>query len=495
MESLLERQRAYHEDIERLEQAIADRLSKESSKIKDRLSQEHDVAKFLDRITEQSRKLLDIYTNKDKTQNANETLTTSGNEFEEFYRQLKEIKDFHRRYPNEKVEDFEELYKRKPEDDDGKCFYKLHQLKPYLVLEISKIFSGEESYGRFLDLNVLHEQWLNLKGVKYISYTKYLDFYDKFSSINLRIKNENYFRYLTNLESYLESFYKRINPLQDHDKIMSTIEADFEKEWNSGKLLESTIPTVSSGLNENIFCDACNKNYSKKTVYDAHLTSKKHKKAEEAKKNADKDKETQNLDETQKHPKIDLLKKRVISKKEYFIQRLSLLLNAEREATRRNVVRKQTLTDRERQAELEAAENEETVIEETKDDDRIWNPLKLPLGWDGKPIPYWLWKLHGLGVEYPCEICGNFIYMGRKAFDKHFMEWRHVHGLRCLGIQNSVLFKEITSIDDALALWEKLKLDKKNHDRLLESTIEMEDDQGNVMSEKVYNDLKNQGLL
>ncbi|KAG5518696.1 hypothetical protein PMAC_002665 [Pneumocystis sp. 'macacae'] len=481
MESLLERQRTYHEDIERLEQAIADRLSKESSKIKDRLSQEHDVAKFLDRIAEQSKKLLDIYTNKDKTQSINEILTASGSEFEEFYRQLKEIKDFHRRYPNEKVENFEELYKKRPEDED----------------EISKIFSGEESYGRFLDLNTLHEQWLNLKGVKYISYTKYLDFYDKFSSINSRIKNENYFKYLTNLESYLESFYKRINPLQDHNKIFSTIEADFNKEWDSGKLLESIVPTVNTGLIEDIFCDACNKNYSKKSVYDAHLMSKKHKKAEEARKSINKEGEmvNENSNEIQRHPKIDILKKRVISKKEYFIQRLSLLLNGEREATKRNVVRKQTLTDRERQAELEAAENEETVVEETKDEDRIWNPLKLPLGWDGKPIPYWLWKLHGLGVEYPCEICGNFIYMGRKAFDKHFMEWRHVHGLRCLGIQNSVLFKEITSIDDALALWEKLKLDKKNNDRLLESTIEMEDDQGNVMSEKVYNDLKNQGLL
>ena len=26
----------------------------------------------------------------------------------------------------------------------------------------------------------------------------------------------------------------------------------------------------------------------------------------------------------------------------------------------------------------------------------MYNPLKLPMGWDGKPIPYWLYKLHGL---------------------------------------------------------------------------------------------------
>jgi hypothetical protein len=50
----------------------------------------------------------------------------------------------------------------------------------------------------------------------------------------------------------------------------------------------------------------------------------------------------------------------------------------------------------------------------------IYNPLNLPLGYDGKPIPYWLYKLHGLGIEYKCEICGNYSYWGRRAFDRHF---------------------------------------------------------------------------
>jgi splicing factor 3A subunit 3 len=40
----------------------------------------------------------------------------------------------------------------------------------------------------------------------------------------------------------------------------------------------------------------------------------------------------------------------------------------------------------------------------------------LPLGWDGKPIPYWLYKLHGLNISYKCEICGNFTYKVRVIF-------------------------------------------------------------------------------
>ena len=43
---------------------------------------------------------------------------------------------------------------------------------------------------------------------------------------------------------------------------------------------------------------------------------------------------------------------------------------------------------------VEAAAAEEESDEE---EGAIYNPLKLPMGWDGKPIPYWLYKLHGLG--------------------------------------------------------------------------------------------------
>ena len=55
---------------------------------------------------------------------------------------------------------------------------------------------------------------------------------------------------------------------------------------------------------------------------------------------------------------------------------------------------------------------EETQADTESDDDeqQIYNPLKLPMGWDGKPIPYWLYKLHGLGqvissFKYSLEVC------------------------------------------------------------------------------------------
>ena len=63
-------------------------------------------------------------------------------------------------------------------------------------------------------------------------------------------------------------------------------------------------------------------------------------------------------------------------------------------------------------AEREESDDEEVEeeMEEEPEDDIPYNPKNLPLGWDGKPIPYWLYKLHGLNISYNCEICGNYTY-------------------------------------------------------------------------------------
>ena len=97
------------------------------------------------------------------------------------------------------------------------------------------------------------------------------------------------------------------------------------------------------------------------------------------------------------------------------------------------------------------ARNSEGEDSDSSDEDEkpIYNPLNLPLGYNGKPIPYWLYKLHGLDEEYKCEICGNFSYWGKRAFDNHFQEWRHHNGMRCLGIPNTKHFHDITRIEDA----------------------------------------------
>jgi splicing factor 3A subunit 3 len=359
------------------------------------------------------------------------------------------------------------------------------------------LFTGEEAWGKFLDLTESHERYLNLPSIKRLTYLQYLDNFFVFTAPQCPIKKDkkltdNYFTYIGELASYLEGFMRRTQPLEDVDKQFAAFDRDFERLWESNEMPGWGLETVAGPSDPNtqgaVWCADCAKEFKNENVYNAHLTGKKHIKAVEARKaNSNGSMSTAPLTSAQR------LKERAIAEREHRITSLADALSSIRTATRVNVERRQGMTERERQQELEAlfaesndnpAAGEESE-QESDSEEKIYNPLKLPLAWDGKPIPYWLYKLHGLGVEFPCEICGNFVYMGRRAFDKHFTEARHIYGLKCLGITNTTLFREITGIQDALKLWEKLQKDKKA-ESLRSDVVQMEDAEGNVMPEKVY---------
>lgn len=101
--------------------------------------------------------------------------------------------------------------------------------------------------------------------------------------------------------------------------------------------------------------------------------------------------------ETVKHKEVAMIEAKVAH--------LAGLLENERKLTEENIVRKQARSGQEREEEEDEVPDNEDDDED--DDEVIYNPKNLPLGWDGKPIPYWLYKLHGLNINYPCEICGN----------------------------------------------------------------------------------------
>lgn len=87
------------------------------------------------------------------------------------------------------------------------------------------------------------------------------------------------------------------------------------------------------------------------------------------------------------------------------------------------------------------------------------------------------------------------VYRGPKAFQRHFSEWRHAHGMRCLGIPNTAHFANITHIEEAVKLWEKLKKSKNVEKWKPDTEEEFEDTAGNVVNRKTYEDLRRQGLL
>ncbi len=60
-------------------------------------------------------------------------------------------------------------------------------------------------------------------------------------------------------------------------------------------------------------------------------------------------------------------------------------------------------------------ENGDDETDSEDEDTPVYNPKGVPLGWDGKPISYWLYKLHGLNQFFVCEICGNVFYCGSQT--------------------------------------------------------------------------------
>ena len=55
----------------------------------------------------------------------------------------------------------------------------------------------------------------------------------------------------------------------------------------------------------------------------------------------------------------------------------------------------------------EEQEAEEIVLEESDEEDdkpALYNPKDVPLDFDGKPIPYWLFKLHGLNIRFEFRV-------------------------------------------------------------------------------------------
>ncbi|GJJ07294.1 hypothetical protein Clacol_001494 [Clathrus columnatus] len=507
MDTILEVQRQTHEEIERFERALSTVLSKPQPTLQVRLTNEHKASQILDRITSRAAVLNALYSDEKARNDEINLISVSQNvgndqdELSEFYTRLAKIKEHHLKYPDSVVGGFElaSLVDEPLADDDD----------DYAEGDpISLLFSGEEGYGRYLDLYANHTMYNNLRRLpKRLTYLQYLDALS--NSQNGPVHQDLLHETRTTRE-----FEKRTQPLSDVDSQQREAETDFDELWEEGKVdgwenakvKEYTKEEGSQG----IWCSACQKLYAKQTVYDAHLKSKKHEKAVERQANTGGD--TAPMDPngpssskpmTNGHGPVS--RYRNAARLSHLIGTLLQPLMGILTDTKSNVERRFSLTAHERELELEEASKlvapstqnnkDNAAEEEDEEEEKIYNPLKLPLGWDGKPIPYWLYKLHGLGVEYRCEICSDHVYMGRKNFDRHFQESRHAFGMRALGLPNTKHFHEITRIEDALALAEKLKQEGRQEMFQQETMEELEDDEGNVYNKKTYDDLKKQGLI
>jgi splicing factor 3A subunit 3 len=430
---------------------------------------------------------------------------SGSDQFKEFYRRLKRINEYY----SDRGDDFED-------DPTLVEFNRLDKERRNPPEELQNLveFTDEEGYGKFLDMHSLHTMYLNIKNVEKYDYMTYLQVFDRtLSELPKEMKGIEYKRYVESLVDYLAGYLERIQPLSDQTELLLEVKKDFEEKWGQGQfigwkkdgatsalakhsgatldltpftshqeLMTLGLDRLKSALNAlGLKCGGTLEERAKRLYGIKGLSHDRIDPSLFAK-----TKKSTGNEVTEQQKEIAFLEAQVY--------RYAELLGEQRLSTKENVERRLARTA----DELEDEEEEEVVEEESDDDDEEtvpYNPKNLPLGFDGKPIPYWLYKLHGLNITYECEICGGAQYKGPKSFQRHFSEWRHAFGMRCLGIPNTAHFANVTNIADARALWEKLKSLKAIEQWKSTVEEEFEDSKGNVVSRKMYDDLRRQGLL
>ncbi|KAK4336625.1 hypothetical protein RND71_043737 [Anisodus tanguticus] len=377
-------------------------------------------------------------------------------------------------------------------------FDEFKKLKEIIDLNLVD-FTDEEGYGKYFDLNECFNKFVNLKNIEKIDYLTYLNKFDNFVDIPKERKlNSEYKEYVNSLLNYLYDFCVKVKPLIDIERLFNEeLKEDFEKRWENStfpgwpKETSSVLKQTGARLDLSTFSSweelaSLGLDRLKLALIAVNLkcggTLEERAKRLFLIKDKNLDEINPNLFVKNKNEKSGQFKsnekQKEIAYLEAQIMKLGEILSEQKIATIENVQRKQARTAGEREESDEEISQNESDDEE--DDEVIYNPKNLPLGWDGKPIPYWLYKLHGLNITYTCEICGNAIYKGPKAFQIHFAEWRHAHGMRCLGIPNTAHFANVTSIEDALNLWNKLKDEKQKEKFQPTNEEEYEDSEGRV---------------
>jgi len=474
-DTLLEQCRKLHSEAEHLKKMAAKVLMRDPKGFRDGLRQDELVNGRLQKVVDNSKKLLEIY--KDENEVLKEELQeiAGRNAFHVFYTKVRDMK---------KPENMGTVFSFAPKPDE-------------VDVTVNTEWSGAEWRGRFVDLHSAHQAYTNLKNVKRLSYKKFLRTFHHFHRVPQ--KDAPYVEYLRGLANYFHAFWDKQNPLYPHTRVLQLCTEEFNAKWEKKTVQGYQVPFEIKTLEEieaksvggdkihgpqvpeplpdpNLFCVETQKWFNNEGSLNSHKRGKKFKKA--------------------KARGQDVYKEQALL--EAICSLYAGLLKETIDRSVDFVEKRQTKTYEEIKREIEEAENAADSSEDEEDDEQdfgvIYNPLKIPLDFDGKPIPYWLYKFRGLNRYFKCQICGNREYRGPMSFEQHFSEWRHAHGMRTLGIPNTKDFMWITDINDAIALWSKIK-DRKKDAVWNPADEEVEDIEGNVFNRPTFDNLQYQNLI
>ena len=240
MSSIIEQLRADQEEIEYLERAIVKALFFKSQNPRNVILADFMIKNFLDEIQVRSARALKIYQDEDslkkeeiqRLEGFRDDSVSTGNKsldvWLNFYEKINNAKDYHDKFTP---------YGTPAEIYDDNWFF-LHSLDN--KAKIPK-FTGQEGYGRYVDLHSNYLEFLNLKKiavhknriVKHLDYVGYLANFDQFHEIPVSCKDSNYEMYLENLLSYMQSFFTRTQPLFNIGQLEEMSNSNFEERWKN----------------------------------------------------------------------------------------------------------------------------------------------------------------------------------------------------------------------------------------------------------------------
>jgi len=488
-----------------MERKIVSEFLAEPEGRRDRLLQNHRIRGLVDAMQERAAKLRRIYedANGARAEEAAQLgAQTPEGRLSKFAQRLGEVRDYYRRFPSYE-------------------FSEGGDVDPLALIPEPRVeFTGEERWGQTLDLYELHHDFVNARFGRAVDYVSYVQDLADFSGVpRARRLEPGYLGYLNKLVGYLESFYARTQPLVNAARNYRKLEDEFARDWEAGEVEgwedrglggAAAEPLVdlesfeSVGDVEALGGDALKEALDALGLKAGGTVAERAARLWKTRGVALADL-PRGLFQKGRAPVADPggkeaerreARARAVALLETKAAKLCEVMAAAVEATVHFAEKKQVQTyeELEREREDERA-GEDVALEDEEDaEEDVYNPWKIPLGWDGKPLPVWLYKLHGLNIEFKCEICGEASYWGRRAYEQHFNEWRHVQGLRSLGIRMSKEFYEVTSIKEAQALWDSLRKRQRGGFNA-DADEEFEDEDGNVYNKKTFEDLKRQGII
>jgi len=522
--------RALHEELEQIELAGSEFQMRHDPR-RERVLVEHALVFFKDSMQQRAQTLLNFQLDKDGLRTDEVAIYSPDEEtdiWHKFYGRVRESKEYEKRH-------MDKLYGSRSHDAS---FWYEQGLK--YAKEKEDEFSGGEVRGRFVDLVPIHLQFTNLKKISDYQQKEFIQsqwlkhlrrypddslYFESFRELKaaawnpidyvswlrtfhlletvpraFKYRQGDYKKYLTDLTGYLENFITRQQPLLDWKTKITEFRDSFDALWSEGLCPGWETKTCESPL----YAIVTDKLLMTETAMNGHITSKEYKKAYERY-------ETLSEEERAERLRLSVQQDYDNAFLEQFVRFLRNIVAVTISDTIEHVTRKQARTAHELEMELAGLAGENVADRDFPDniseqsssggeeigagDRAIYNPKNLPMGPDGKPIPYWQYKLFGLDKEFRCEICGNYSYYGRRTFEKHFSEWRHINGLRALRIQNSNHFFGITGIEEAISINDKLRKQTSSVVFNADKEMECEDAMGNVMTYRAYQDLVRQGMI